>query len=62
MNLSERLQELMEDNSIKRISILKGPVINVLSYKQYKNGGAIVKKEFLNKDLEIINKPIRKLD
>ena len=44
MNLSERLQELMEDASIKRISILKGPAINVLSYKQYKNGGAIMKK------------------
>ena len=62
MNLSERLQELMEDNSIKRISILKGPELNVLSYKRYKNGGAIVKKEVFNKDLEIINKPIKKLD
>ena len=62
MNLSERLQELMEDVSIKRISILKGPELNVLSYKQYKNGGAIMKKEVFNKDLEMINKPIRKLD
>lgn len=62
MNLSERLQELMEDASIKRISILKGPELNVLSYKRYKNGGAIMKKEVFNKDLEMINKPIKKLD
>lgn len=62
MNLSERLQELMEDASIKRISILKGPELNVLSYKRYKNGGIIMKKEVFNKDLEMINKPIKKLD
>ena len=62
MNLSERLQELMEDVSIKRISILKGPAINVLSYKQYRNGGAVLKKELFNKDLEKINKPIKKLN
>lgn len=62
MNLSERLQELMEDALIKRISILKGPELNVLSYKRYKNGGIIMKKEVFNKDLEMINKPIKKLD
>lgn len=62
MNLSERLQELMEDVSIKRISILKGSELNVLSYKRYKNGGIIMKKEVFNKDLEMINKPIKKLD
>lgn len=63
MNLIERVKELLNDDSVKRVNLLKGGRIHSLTYKKYENGDIIDKREIYNsKDLSFVDKPIEKID
>lgn len=63
MNLIEKIEELLNDNSVKRVNLLKGGRIHHLTYKKYENGNIIEKREIYNtSDLSLVDKPIKKID